>query len=77
MTELSGRVAEFDEAVGLGTVTSGSSQYRFHCTQIAGGSRTIAVGTEVSFTVAPGHLGAWEAAELRPYPSPGEPEGRS
>jgi cold shock CspA family protein len=61
-----GTVTDFDERVGLGTVTGDDSRtYPFHCTQIADGSRAITVGTRVSFDVWP-RLGAYEAAELRP-----------
>ncbi|MGH9075852.1 MAG: hypothetical protein ACRDY0_00075 [Acidimicrobiales bacterium] len=60
-----GQVISFDEGVGLGQVDCGGIRYPFHCTQIAGGSRTIAVGTAVSFAVAPGRHGRWEAADLR------------
>jgi cold shock CspA family protein len=38
----------------------------FHCTSIADGSRTIAVGQHVRFTVVPGRLGRWEATRLTP-----------
>jgi hypothetical protein len=38
----------------------------FHCTAIADGSRSILVGTAVSYAVRPGPLGRWEAAGLRP-----------
>jgi cold shock CspA family protein len=61
-----GAVAEFDEAAGLGVVRAGEGDYPFHCTQIAGGTRTIAVGTEVTFVVAAGRLGRWEAADVTP-----------
>ena len=40
--------------------------YPFHCTVIADGTRTIAVGAAVEFEVVPGHLGRWEAAAVRP-----------
>ena len=40
--------------------------YPFHCTAIADGTRTIAVGTAVTFDVVPGRLGRWEASGLRP-----------
>lgn len=64
---LDGTVAEFDEHVGLGTVTTPTGErYGFHCTQIAGGSRTIPVGSEVTFVVVPGRDGRWEAADVRP-----------
>ena len=38
----------------------------FHCTQIADGTRTIPVGVNVEFEVAPGHNGRWEAIDIRP-----------
>ncbi len=64
---LRGTVTEFDEARGYGTVTGDDGVERFfHCTQIADGTRTISVGTPVTFTVVPGRLGRWEAATLRP-----------
>ena len=60
-----GRVAEFDEHVGLGVVESQEgNRYPFHCTQIADGSRTIPVGAEVHFEVTAGPLGRWEAARV-------------
>jgi cold shock CspA family protein len=60
-----GRVASFDPARGLGTVTDDAgANYRFHATAIADGSRRIDVGTEVTFTVAPGHGGRYEARSL-------------
>lgn len=63
-----GRVADFDESVGLGTVDSGGETYPFHCTQIADGSRRIAAGTEVTFTILAGRRGVWEAAGVTPAP---------
>jgi len=63
-----GVVAEFDEEKGFGAVRVESGEsYFFHCTAIADGSRTIAVDTAVVFEVVPGHLGRWEAKEIRPY----------
>jgi cold shock CspA family protein len=60
-----GDVAEFDEARGLGTVRDAEGhELGFHCTQIADGSRTIAVGAPVVFVVAPGSLGRWEATSI-------------
>jgi len=62
---LTGTVTEFDDVKGLGTVTGDDGrEWFFHCTQIADGSRTIEVGTAVTFEVVPGHLGQWEAARL-------------
>lgn len=62
-----GEVTDFDEQRGYGTVlgTDGRS-YFFHCTAIADGTRTIAVGTAVRFDVVPGRLGRWEATALAP-----------
>lgn len=64
---MTGVVTEFDEAVGLGTVTADDGHaYGFHCTQIADGSRTIAAGTRVCFGVVPWHQGRYEAVALSP-----------
>ena len=60
-----GTVSSFDEAVGLGQVDDGGRRYLFHCTQIAGGSRSIAPGTPVEFHTVPRH-GRWEAAAVTP-----------
>jgi cold shock CspA family protein len=63
----SGSVDSFDKDVGLGEVRGQDGRlYPFHCTGIADGSREIAVGQKVSFAVAPGHLGSWEARALQP-----------
>ena len=63
---LTGRVAEFDPAVGLGVIVDTSGRrFRFHCVEIADGTRDIAVGTEVRFDVLP-KLGRYEAAAIRP-----------
>lgn len=64
-----GVVADFDEHRGLGHVRAEDGrQLSFHCTQIADGSRTIEVGAAVVFEVVPGHLGRWEATDVRPQP---------
>jgi cold shock CspA family protein len=64
---LRGVVSEFDEAAGLGTVTADDGAvYGFHCTQIADGTRTIAVGTRVCFDVVAWHRGRYEAVALSP-----------
>jgi cold shock CspA family protein len=64
-----GVVAEFDEAVGLGTVRSDDGvTHPFHCTAIADGSRTIEPGTAVTFAVVAGHQGLWEATAVTPRP---------
>jgi cold shock CspA family protein len=60
-----GDVADFDEERGLGTVRDAEGrQFGFHCTQIADGTRTIAVGAPVVFVMAPGSLGRWEATGI-------------
>jgi cold shock CspA family protein len=64
---MTGRVVAFDERRGLGTIEStDGTQFPFHCTRIADGSRTIGVKTTVTFDVVPGHLGQWEAADIKP-----------
>jgi cold shock CspA family protein len=66
-----GVVARFDERTGLGAVAGDDGvEYSFHAVAVAGGSRTIAVGTEVDFDVVPGLLGRWEAAHLQPAVDP-------
>lgn len=58
-----GTVANFDDATGWGVVaTEDEATYPFHCTAIAGGTRTIEADTLVSFWLVPGHRGQWEAA---------------
>jgi CspA family cold shock protein len=61
-----GVVTAFDEQRGLGEVVADDGvRYGFHCTEIADGTRTVAVGTRVRFRSLP-KLGRWEAADLRP-----------
>ena len=61
-----GTVTAFDDHVGLGTVTGDDGAERlFHCAEIADGSRTIAVGTAVTFELIP-KLGRYEASRLTP-----------
>lgn len=62
-----GVVAAFDERRGIGTVRGGDgTEYPFHCTQIAGGTRTIATGIAVRFAIVAGHRGRLEAAAIEP-----------
>ncbi|MBV8959541.1 MAG: cold shock domain-containing protein [Actinobacteria bacterium] len=62
-----GRVVEFDDARGFGAVEGDDGKRLFfHCTAIADGSRTIAVGAEVDYDVTAGHQGRWEAKRLSP-----------
>ena len=64
---MTGRVVAFDERRGLGEIeTTDGERYAFHCTRIADGSRTIKVNAAVEFTVVPGQLGRWEAADIGP-----------
>ena len=63
---IAGTVTAFDPGRGLGEVTGADGRrWRFHCVEIADGSRTIEVGSGVKFTAQP-KLGRWEAANLRP-----------
>ena len=62
-----GVITQFDGHIGRGVVRGADgSDYGFHCVQIADGSRTIAVATEVDFDTIPGPLGRWEAAQIGP-----------
>jgi CspA family cold shock protein len=64
---MTGRVVAFDERRGLGEVeATDGTRYPFHCTQIADGSRTIAVGAAVEFEIAPALLGRWQARPITP-----------
>jgi cold shock CspA family protein len=68
-----GTVVEFDEHRGVGVVVAADGTRRpFHCTQIADGTRTIRVPSEVVYEVGPGPLGVWEAVALvsRPIEPP-------
>ena len=62
---LRGTVTEFDEPGGLGTVADvDGGEHPFHCTAIADGSRSIAVGAAVTFRLAAGRAGRREAVDL-------------
>ena len=66
---MDGIVTEFDAAAGLGTVTTDDgTAYPFQCTQIADGTRTIAVGSAVAFDVRPWHRGRYEATAITRRP---------
>lgn len=64
---LIGTVTNFDDARGLGEIQLDDSpaMFPFHCVSIADGSRTIAVGTKVSFDALL-KLGRREAGDIRP-----------
>jgi len=62
-----GTVIAFNEHRGIGEIRAeDGASYSFHCTAIADGTRTIAVGAVVEFAVVPGHLGRWEGAAIEP-----------
>ncbi len=66
LSDGSGVVASFDDPRGLGVIQrDDGTEYPFHCTAIADGTRTVAVGAAVSFRVAAGRNGRWEAASIR------------
>jgi cold shock CspA family protein len=62
-----GVVESFDEHEGSGTVADATSfgVWPFHCTRIADGSRTVAVGTAVTYRIEPGPYGI-EAVAVAP-----------
>jgi ferredoxin len=65
-----GTVTEFDDAAGYGHITDTEGRHVFfHCTQIADGTRTIAVGASVSFGEI-AYLGKYQAANITLVPSP-------
>jgi cold shock CspA family protein len=65
---MDGTVTAFDEARGLGTIDADGTPYPFHCTALLDGTRTVEVGTTVTFEVRPGGLGRWEATEIDKRP---------
>ncbi|MCU1359679.1 MAG: hypothetical protein JWN99_968 [Ilumatobacteraceae bacterium] len=66
MSSKRGTVTDFDQQVGLGTVTDDAgTAWPFHCIAIADGSRTIEIGRTVTFESLP-KLGRWEATDIRP-----------
>ena len=63
---LTGTVTEFDEGRGLGTIAADDGRtIPFQCTQIADGTRTVAVGQAVSFDLL-AKLGRYEATAIAP-----------
>lgn len=64
-TNRTGRVVSFDADVGLGEVESSTGErHRFHCVEIADGTRDITLGAEVSFDLLL-KFGSAEAANVR------------
>jgi cold shock CspA family protein len=64
---LRGVVTDFDDGRGLGEIRldDTGAVFAFHCVSIADGTRTIQVGTEVSFDPLL-KLGRQEAGDIRP-----------
>ncbi|MFT3854569.1 MAG: hypothetical protein QM733_17820 [Ilumatobacteraceae bacterium] len=59
-----GTVTAFDEFVGLGEITTDAGEVvAFQCVGIADGTRTIEVGTAVTFELLP-KLGRYEATAI-------------
>ncbi|MEI7618044.1 MAG: hypothetical protein WCK14_05435 [Actinomycetota bacterium] len=61
---INGTVADFDDPRGLGHIAADGVEYPFHCVSLADGSRSIVVGTPVSFVVL-SKLGRHEAGDIR------------
>jgi cold shock CspA family protein len=67
MERKSGVVHEFSAETGLGRIDSADGRsFGFHLTQIADGTRTIALHSHVGFDVVAGRLGQWEAVNIEP-----------
>jgi cold shock CspA family protein len=74
MERKSGVVHKFSSETGLGRIDSADGRsFGFHLTQIADGSRTIALDSHVGFDVVAGRLGQWEAVNIEPNNHPGHP----
>jgi cold shock CspA family protein len=74
MERKSGVVHEFSPETGLGRIDSADGRsFGFHLTQIADGSRAIALNSHVGFDVVAGRLGQWEAINIEPNKHPGHP----
>ena len=64
---MTGVVTAFDDDAGLGTITAeDGTAYRFHCTAITDGTRTIDVDTKVEFELRPARHGHYEAGAVTP-----------
>ncbi len=60
-----GKVAEFDDTKGLGTVTADDGTgYLFHAIEIVDGTRTIEIGQAVSFQPL-ARFGRFQAGQIR------------
>jgi cold shock CspA family protein len=66
---MTGRVASFDQQVGLGEIVAADgATVHFHCIAIGDGTRTVEVGAEVEFELV-AKLGRYEATRIRPVPA--------
>lgn len=69
-----GVVVSFDDSAGYGMISATGSdpdcetaeEWFFHCSAIADGSRGIVQGTRVVCRVVAGHMGRFEATDIRP-----------
>jgi cold shock CspA family protein len=62
-----GTVAEYDANRGWGVIVADDGErLGFHCTQIADGTRAVAVGAPVRYRRVAAHLGRFEAAGVKP-----------
>jgi cold shock CspA family protein len=61
---MNGTVIAFDEPRGLGTIEADGTRHPFHCTALLDGTRTVEVGTAVTFELRPAGMGRWEATEI-------------
>lgn len=70
-TTRTGVVITFDDHVGAGTLADDATgrSWWFHCTRVADGSRTVALGVAVTFRVEPGPNGL-EAVAVAPTIGP-------
>lgn len=66
---VTGVVESWDDPAGLGTIrTDAGDLLELQCTALADGTRTTTVGTRVTATAAPGHLGRLRAEDVRASP---------
>ena len=62
-----GVVETWDDPRGVGAIRADDGRLLdLQCTHLADGSRTTAAGTRVTFAVAPGHHGRWQAVAVTP-----------
>jgi cold shock CspA family protein len=62
---LKGVVVSFDAKLGIGVIASREAgSVRFHCTEIADGSRSIERGSRVVFLLRPSPVRGWEAVSV-------------